>query len=713
MPSARDWCYAPRSGVFVIVTSTVALSACNVLSPSREPVALGFIQQPAGAKGGSALTTQPIVEVQDAAGHRVGGATVRVKVALGANPAGGKLSGKLAIDVVDGVAVFSNLTIDKMGAGYTLTVSAEGLTSATSASFDVEVGSPTRVRFATQPAGAFGGTPFVTQPVVDVMDAGGNIVAGGVVDVVVAIGVNPANGHLAGTKALTTSTGRATFTDLKIDKAGQGYTLDVSAAGLAWNSSPFDVAIGPPSPDSSLVSVVRSTLVPGDTATLTLQARDAGGNSVPWGGAAVGFLTYGGTIQGRIGSTVDHGYGTYTAPFVVDLAGTPVAVDATLNGSAVTTDPPTVTVIPFASATVSAQDYPGFSCGVTVDGIIYCWGNGSFGTMGDGGSPDPSGTVLHRVAGNLTWSTVAAGGTHVCGLTTAGAPYCWGWGEAGALGNGSSGNGAISLSPTAVAGNLTLSRLTAGSEASCGIDVVGTGYCWGSNLYNRLGVGTLETGVVASVPRTVTGNMSWGAVAIGGTNGCGVSTGEVAYCWGLNGNILSGATDDCEGDPCALTPVPVAGGLSFQDGTIAVSGNHACAIATDGSAYCWGINYVGQLGDGTNTHASSPVRVAGGWKFLMLDVGGAHTCGITDQHVALCWGDNTSGALGTGTNASTNAPQPVAGGFEFASLSTGVGHTCGVTQRGGALCWGPNGTAELGHGPATPPQLSPVWVRFQ
>jgi alpha-tubulin suppressor-like RCC1 family protein len=207
--------------------------------------------------------------------------------------------------------------------------------------------------------------------------------------------------------------------------------------------------------------------------------------------------------------------------------------------------------------------------------------------------------------------------------------------------------------------------------------------------------------------------MNWGFVVVRGSNGCGISTAGAAYCWGINGNIVSGGTDDCDGVPCAVTPVPVAGGLSFRDGTITIGAGHLCAVATGGSTYCWGINYSGQLGDGTNTHASSPVPVAGGFAFLMLAAADLHTCGVTDQHSAYCWGNNTNGWLGTGTDASTNTPQLVAGGFEFSSVSTGDGHTCAVTLQGGVLCWGLNGAAQLGHGAPTPPQLSPVWLRFQ
>src|SRR6266850_5426065 len=100
---------------------------------------------------------------------------------------------------------------------------------------------PTAVAFLTQPAGASGGTPFTTQPVVEVLDQNDERLAGTAVSVTVGLGSNPSGGQLLGVTTVITTTGLAAFGDLTIDKAGTGYTLVVSvraapraSAGLAF-----------------------------------------------------------------------------------------------------------------------------------------------------------------------------------------------------------------------------------------------------------------------------------------------------------------------------------------------------------------------------------------------------------------------------------------------------------------------------------------------
>jgi alpha-tubulin suppressor-like RCC1 family protein len=77
--------------------------------------------------------------------------------------------------------------------------------------------------------------------------------------------------------------------------------------------------------------------------------------------------------------------------------------------------------------------------------------------------------------------------------------------------------------------------------------------------------------------------------------------------------------------------------------------HHACGITTTNVAYCWGDNTLGQLGDGTRTTRLKPVPVAGGLFFAQLSAGADYTCGKTAANVAYCWGDNLLGALGDGT----------------------------------------------------------------
>ena len=82
---------------------------------------------------------------------------------------------------------------------------------------------------------------------------------------------------------------------------------------------------------------------------------------------------------------------------------------------------------------------------------------------------------------------------------------------------------------------------------------------------------------------------------------------------------------------------------------------HACAIASDGSAWCWGDNLQGQLGNPALFVATSAQQVGGGTSWQQISAGGAHTCAIQTGGSLWCWGDNSSGQLGTGA-ATGGAP---------------------------------------------------------
>jgi alpha-tubulin suppressor-like RCC1 family protein len=123
-------------------------------------------------------------------------------------------------------------------------------------------------------------------------------------------------------------------------------------------------------------------------------------------------------------------------------------------------------------------------------------------------------------------------------------------------------------------------------------------------------------------------------------------------------------------------------------------GNSSCAIDTDKDAWCWGANDQGQLGDGTTTSRSGPVKVQGTVKFTALSSAAGNTfCGLADDGKAWCWGDNTSGQLGTGSGAvGTDSPTPVnpTGDHRFTSLFAGPTTACGIDADKTTWCWGAN-----------------------
>jgi alpha-tubulin suppressor-like RCC1 family protein len=78
---------------------------------------------------------------------------------------------------------------------------------------------------------------------------------------------------------------------------------------------------------------------------------------------------------------------------------------------------------------------------------------------------------------------------------------------------------------------------------------------------------------------------------------------------------------------------------------------HTCIVSADGSAWCWGANESGQLGDGTVTDRGTPVQVLGLGDLTSVATGGYHTCAMQSSSRTWCWGANDVGQLGLGRRA--------------------------------------------------------------
>lgn len=128
---------------------------------------------------------------------------------------------------------------------------------------------------------------------------------------------------------------------------------------------------------------------------------------------------------------------------------------------------------------------------------------------------------------------------------------------------------------------------------------------------------------------------------------------------------------------------------------VAAGDGHSCAIRDDHTAWCWGRNEAGQLGDGTVDDRTDPVQVAGATRFTMIAAGFDHTCALAEDRSVWCWGSNDSGQLGSA--AASLQPVQVGNLTDIAAITVGRDHSCALTGDGHVKCWGANEYGQLGN----------------
>lgn len=410
------------------------------------------------------------------------------------------------------------------------------------------------------------------------------------------------------------------------------------------------------------------------------------------------------------------------------------------------------------------------SLAVTSDGRVWAWGNNEYGQIGDGTFSPRSAPVCVRDpsgGGFLTGvSRVSAGNLHSVALKSDGTVFAWGYNRFANLGDGTTTNRNLPVQVRGSGGNGVLSdvvAITSGYAFNLVQRSDGTLQAWGYGRGGQLGEGATvsrtapvtvqspsEFQYLTDVAAIAAGRLysntypsslalltdgtlrAWGddrsyAELVPGIDGFDVLTDVqtiAAGTWhfltirrdgtvvamGANGYGQLGTGNT--GNPSFPKQVVGPNGVGFLTEVKGVAGGefHSLAVKRDGTAWAWGNNDAGQVGDGTITRRTAPVQVKGldGVGFLTdvtaLTAGFQFSAALRSDGTVWVWGDNSSGQFGNGTVNGSTTPVQVKGpdGTDFLThvvgISAGSYHMVALKSDGTVWAWGDNSCWQMGDG---------------
>jgi len=368
-----------------------------------------------------------------------------------------------------------------------------------------------------------------------------------------------------------------------------------------------------------------------------------------------------------------------------------------------------------APAFVSIESGGQFACGIVGGGKVVCWGNGSYGKLGNGGAGNvtvPTPVDLTNVSSNKAFVEVVTGESHACARTDSGSVYCWGDATEGQLGIGT--NSAMNvptlIDVTSVAAPKAVIGLSTKGSLTCALISDGRAFCWGPDYYEQLGNGQGTTS--SNVPTQVAATTPFTQIAAATDHACALTSDGDTYCWGSvqSGGIGNGSnTGQPKNVPAAIltTSLP-SNDTSFK--ALIPGGDSTCGITAAGLSFCWGSDNFGVLGNGGgNSNALAPsatlmTSVGGRAQVVATTVGYNNGCLLNAAGKPHCWGLDSFGTVGNGDPlADVMAPVAVTvtsitSSQTFRTMSVGIANACGINGDGLGFCWGEGFAGAIGNG---------------
>lgn len=354
------------------------------------------------------------------------------------------------------------------------------------------------------------------------------------------------------------------------------------------------------------------------------------------------------------------------------------------------------------------------SCGITIPGLLKCWGANANGQLGYGDMTSrntPAATTVAVGAGRtVKRAAVARDGLSACALLDDNTVKCWGYNTYGQLGYGDATTRTSPPDPVINLGSSNTAKTIAmGSYFACAILDSNAVKCWGNNSYGQLGVGdTANRSTPPATAITLGAGSAAKSIELGTSHACALLSTGAVRCWGYNSyGQLGNGTSTGQYSPDTTTQVALGTGRTAK--YIAAGDSHTCALLDDNTVKCWGYNGSGQLGYGDvtsrNTPDSTVVNLGSGHTAKRIAAGSAHTCAILEDDTIKCWGSNSYGQLGYEDTNQRSAPASLAvnvgTGRVPQRIVAGYYHTCVELTDNSMKCWGYNNGGQFGTGPIT------------
>lgn len=334
------------------------------------------------------------------------------------------------------------------------------------------------------------------------------------------------------------------------------------------------------------------------------------------------------------------------------------------------------------------------------DGTVKTWGANGYGQLGNGSTTTSSAPV--SVSGLTGVTAIASGREFTMALKSDGTVWTWGRNDDGQLGDGTTSTASPfgKTTPVQVSGLTGVTAIAAGSFHSLAIKSDGTVWAWGFNGFGQMGVGNVAT-TRYNTPVQVSGLTGVTAIAGGYYHSVAVKNDGTVYTWG--GNVYG------QGSPGSTYLPTLVSGLTGVT-AIRCGASYNVALKSDGTVMAWGSNTSGQLGDGTIIDRPTPVQVSGLTGVTKIDTGaGDHAIALKSDGTAWLWGYNSNGQLGDGTTTNRTAPVQVSGLTGATAIAAGVSHSAALKNDGTVWAWGKNTDGQLGDGTTTQ-STTPVQV---